>query len=519
VERKVLLGVSMALVIVLLFGYAAPSSLAPSGATIKLNPSVTYQTITGWEATAQAGQIECSLNPQTQKYDPAIYDRYAGTLLDQAAADGINRVRVEVKSGFENPVDYFGRFVAGEISLNDWMGHGYEIINDNGNPSVIDAAGFQFSELDHTMDKIVVPLRKRLQARGEQLYLNLNYVDFRDSTFEHKTAPQEYAEFVLASVQHIRSKYGFTPDAWEVILEPDTNARWSAAQIGAALAAAGDRLKAAGIRLDFIAPSTTSAANASAYFDEIARVPGALDYLTVLSYHRYTGVSTTALQDIADRAVRNGLDTAMLEHMGSSYVDLHEDLRLGRNSAWQQFTLAYCTNDNGAQYYVIGQADPTHPTVTQSASLKYLRQYFKFIRKGAVRIDAAPTSGTALDPLAFVNPGGFYTVVVKASAASSFAIEGLPAGRYGITYTTEARSNVGVPDVDVAAGGLLNTAIPAAGVITIYGHSGPPVVKPPPLRSTPGIKGSFLPVVELARSAAADAPTDATPAPADKGTP
>ena len=47
----------------------------------------------------------------------------------------------------------------------------------------------------------------------------------------------------------------------------------------------------------------------------------------------------------------------MLEHIESDYHDLHEDLRLGQNSSWQQFTLAYCVSDNGAQYYYYGYTE------------------------------------------------------------------------------------------------------------------------------------------------------------------
>ena len=50
------------------------------------------------------------------------------------------------------------------------------------------------------------------------------------------------------------------------------------------------------------------------------------------------------MQAIASRAVQYGIDTSMLEHIGSGYQDLHKDLTLGRNSAWQQYTLAFRTS-------------------------------------------------------------------------------------------------------------------------------------------------------------------------------
>ena len=75
---------------------AAPMEQTLS-ASINLNPSITYQTISGWEATAQAGAMDCQ-----------SFDQYSDVLFDHAVNDlGINRVRLEVRSGIENPVDYF----------------------------------------------------------------------------------------------------------------------------------------------------------------------------------------------------------------------------------------------------------------------------------------------------------------------------------------------------------------------------------------------------------------------------
>ena len=62
-------------------------------------------------------------------------------------------------------------------------------------------------------------------------------------------------------------------------------------------------------------------------------VPGALEHLTMFSYHRYAS-DLGVLQQIADRAVLHGLDTGMLEWWfgNATYEVLHEDLTIGRNS-------------------------------------------------------------------------------------------------------------------------------------------------------------------------------------------
>lgn len=417
----------------------------------------------GWEAVAQAGQL-----------DSPAWNNYKNALLDSAVNDlGLNRIRLEIISGSENPTDYFAQWRAGQITFSQYAAKAYEIINDDGSPNTINPNGFKWSQVDASIDTVVIPLRQLLQARGERLWVNLNYVDFGSSTFEHKNNPAEYAEFVLATYQHMQSKYGFVPDSWEVILEPDTgNAGWSATQVAQAIKAAGDRLTANGFTPNFTAPSTTDASRAPAYIDQIAATPGAMQYVGEFSYHRYTGVTLPNIQSIADRAVTYNKQAAMLEWVGADYPTLHEDLKIGRNSSWQQFALAGLASwgpDTGGAYYVVDDSNVSAPQIIMGSRTKYFRQYFKFIRSGAQRIDA--TTGNAnIDPLAFINTNGKYVVVVKSIAATSFNIQGLPAGTYGIKYTIGGQYDTNLPDATISAGQLITTNIPGSGVITIYGR-------------------------------------------------
>lgn len=441
----------------------ACASTVPQQAIITLNPAVTYQTILGWEATAQAGQVELK----------NIFPKYKDALFDSTVNDlGINRLRLEIQNGAENPVDYFTPYYRGQITRSEWKKHWYEIINDNDDPNVINPAGFQFAAFDYTIDMVVAPIRQRLESRGEKLYINLNYVDFGPSAFEHKNYPEEYAEFMLATFLHLRDKYGWTPDAIEMVLESD-NAGWSGTQLGQAIVATGDRLKAYGFHPAFIAPSTASMAVAIPFFDQIVQVPRATQYITELSYHRYGGVSEANLQAIGNRAVQHGIQTAHLELIGANYLDLHKDLTLGRNSSWAEYTLAWVAStstDDGGKYYMIDDRNPDQPVVQIGSRAKYLRQYFKYVRRGAVRIQAT-SDNREFDPVAFVNADCKQTVIVKAESGGDFSIKGLPAGVYGVKYTTSDRYDVDNPAVTISAGQSLQTSIPEQGVITIYAKS------------------------------------------------
>jgi hypothetical protein len=99
---------------------------------------------------------------------------------------------------------------------------------------------------------------------------------------------------------------------------------------------------------------------------------------------------------------------------------------------------------------------------------KFLRQYFKFIRAGAIRIEAS-SQDPPFDPLAFINKDGKYVVVLKAAKGGSFSIEGLPPGKYGIKYTTHDEYDKARSDTTLQKDKELKTSIPDRGIITIYG--------------------------------------------------
>ncbi|MGH7447805.1 MAG: hypothetical protein ACRELT_09620, partial [Longimicrobiales bacterium] len=348
--------------------------------------------------------------------------------------------------------------------MQRWRCHRWLTVNDNDDPAVINWDGFQFHQLDEAIETVVLPMRERLEARGERLYVNLTYDSFVHQCpgvqYIHDDIA-EYAEFALATFLHIQEKYGFVPDAWEVILEPD-NSDWKGPAIGQALVATGDLLRAHGFTPEFIAPSSANTQRAIRDFDEMIEVPRVREYLTEFAYHRYGGVTDARLRQIGERGNRYGIRTSMLEHMGSGHESLHADLALANVSAWQQFALAYRTDDNGAQYIVIDDSG-----VGMGDRTRYLQQYFRFIREGAVRI-AAVSSSVRVAPLAFVDPGGGTVVVVKTDGKSELRVEGLPAGVYGVTYTTQSETAVDAGDVTVGPDGVLSADIPRQGVITIH---------------------------------------------------
>ncbi len=408
--------------VLFLFGIPLIHVLSDRSAIITLDPSTTYQTIIGWEAVAQAGQRDC---PAFQSYKDELFAAAVNDL-------GINRLRVAIR------------------------------------PMGGDSLKFNLSGLDFDIENVVLPMRQLVQAKGEHLFVNINFLG--PSGFTSQPDMSAYAEQVLETYNHIKEKYGFYPDAWEIALEPGVvSPGWGGRQIDDALIRTDKLLIENGIPDPYlIAPSSPCGPEkALTAFDEMLKANnGALPTgLDEFAYHRYCQTNDQELEQIGSLRTQYGIKTAMLEHGGADYKELHADLALANVSAWQQFALAYCTKDDGYQYYPI-QGD----TFSLGERTKFLRQYFKFIHQGAVRIQSS-SDAPGFDPLAFINPKEDYVVVVKANQGGSFVIQGLPAGSYGIKYTTVRKFDIDLPDVVLTAGQDLTADIPDEGVITIFARS------------------------------------------------
>jgi O-glycosyl hydrolase len=468
--KKALMAVSFLIASLGIALYATRLPAEPD-ATITVNPAETHQTMRGWEVTARAWEMNKKLN----RFD-ATWELYRDEIMDRMVNElGINRIRIAVKSGFENPVDYWALFRDGKISYREYGKHFYEKINDNDDPFVANPDGFHFSALDYTVEQMLLPMRKRLEANGERLFVNLIYIDFGGplkSAMSHAQNPEEYAELIVRAFEHLKRRHGITPDALEITLEPENTDHWRGRQIGEAMVAAAKRLRQAGFNPQMIAPSTTAASATPRYFDELARVPGAVELLSELAYHRYRDASPNEiLPEIVKRARKHGVETAMLEHVGGDVTELHADLTLGNASAWQQWGIAtergVRETDRGAYYYFRDAVAREGAGIKMAERTRGLAQYFRYVRAGAVRLSATANRSDVL-PVAFRNRDGGIVVVAQAKQAGNITVLGLPAGTYAARYTTELETARELPASAVPAGGPLVGHLPAPGIITFF---------------------------------------------------
>jgi hypothetical protein len=455
------------LLIFCLFGVFKGATSSPSQILITLDPAIRHQKITGWEYVDGI-----SGGPNSLTYPPFLqkFNRYKNSLYDQAADLGLNRVKFNFSGGIEgSEYDvYWAKYLAGQIVFEATYKHVTNVVSSNPDPNVLDLKGFQFASSDWQINNMILPMKQRVEAKGEKFYFIGCYNGFWIPTGNLHDDPAFYARFVLAVFEHMKQTFGFVPDIWEMMNEPENVADWqSGARIGPAMVKTAAVLAAHGYHPKFAAPSPSYLSDALPYFDKINSVSGATSLLSEFTYHYYTGWNVSRLQQIGALGLQYGFDTGMNESAGMNYI--HHDLKYANNSFWMMGGLADVNYEpNNAAYFVVD----SNNNVTPESNTLIFRQYFHYIRPGAVRIDAN-SQNTNFDPVAFINANGSYVVVVKAaSAGNNITVSNLPTGTYGITDSLGGRH----ADYSVTKG-TLSTQISGAGYLTIFGTSAP---TPPP---------------------------------------
>ena len=425
------------------------------------------QTLAGWEVTLRFWEFDKANN----RYDSswlASRDAIVTKLIEDA---GITRVRVEVRSGVENPVDYWTPFVAGQLSYTAGKEHWYEKINDNSNPAIANASGFQWASFDYYIENFVLQMRTRMAARNQTLSINLCFVDFSrplKGNLSHSGSPDEYAEFMTLAAMRLRDKYGITPDAIEIILEPENGDGWSGQAIGRAIVATKTRLAAAGFGPRFIAPSASAAASTLGFLDGIGSVSGAAEALNVVSYHRYDGASADqSLAAIRQRAVTLGAETAMLEYVDASVQNFFKDMEFGGASAWQSYAVA--TKASSADSLGNGDIMWRDPAGTLALTPQFSRiaAVQRVIRPGARAYPVASLLGTDMS-LDFQNPDGSEVIAIFSASGSTVEIAGAGHTAYNVTFAGPGGAPFTTSSETANGSGLLYVTIPAGTVAVLH---------------------------------------------------
>jgi hypothetical protein len=155
----------------------------------------------------------------------------------------------------------------------------------------------------------------------------------------------------------------------------------------------------------------------------------------------------------------------MLEYSRRSERELMEDLLYADVSAWSRFSLAGPSGgpEAGGQYFYV---DTAAATFKYRSSTWPLRQFFKYVRPGAVRIQAG-SSDPAVTAVAFRRPQGGFVVVANTSGQTELSVTGLPAGSYAITWADREGAK---PDSMVRTSGsdtALTVTVPGKATVTV----------------------------------------------------
>ncbi len=426
---------------------------------LTLDTGTTYQTWEGWGGTAGIVGVpfeEWIADPTGETYDRCGVNadlpvKYLARLQDDLVFDvGLNRFRLEV-------------------------GPQVEIENDNDDPQVTDAGRYRWLWQDHVIETHLLPLRERVEARGDRMVLYVSY-DLRSSLTEpFLLEPDEYAEMAEAFVRHTREKYGLEPDYWSVINEPG-NHRPGDPQLCAELTAAvGRRLARAGFGTKMSGPECVHLRQVPDYVRAMRQTPGALEHFRQLTYHLYWG----GADDVEGRrAVRGwaaelGVTVAQTEWMEQQDMDVARHILLCLTEAhvvaWERYGLS--------GFYTAGWRAMTDPEsdaleVERNSTAWHVRQFSHWIRPGAIRV-RVDSSDPSVRPVAFLSPAGQAVVVVlnTGDGAAAVSLAGLPAGRCEATCTAKGAGMFGaaLPATRAGSDGRLAMELPAQSVTTVAG--------------------------------------------------
>ncbi|MFO1241096.1 MAG: hypothetical protein U1E64_12160 [Sphingomonadaceae bacterium] len=422
------------------FGTNGPGKIS---SRIAIDQSQVGQTYTGVEVTPRFWEFD----KDNDRYDGSWLQsrqEIAKMLVEDA---GVKRVRVELRSGVENPVDYFAPFLTSKLGYKGSWNHYYEKINDNEDPNVANPAGFQWTSFDYYVENFVIPLRNRLAARNEKLFVNLCFVDFdwtpRKGNVSFAASPEEYAEIVTLAATRLRDKYGIPIDSLEVVLEPNNGAGWTGQAIGKAILAAKARLATVGLHPLIVAPSASSASFTVNYLQDIAKVPGAAAAINTVSYHRYDGDKSAdaALPAIRSAAAQLQADTAMLEWIPATVETFFKDMAFGGTSAWAAY---------GAAQKADSPADTRGGAIVwrdQSGNLALTPKWMRIsavtreLKVGAKAYFASTQLGKDM-PLVFHNPDGSEIIAVFSPNGSVAEISGAADALYRVVIVNSQSAEV-----------------------------------------------------------------------------
>jgi hypothetical protein len=193
-------------------------------------------------------------------------------------------------------------------------------------------------------------------------------------------------------------------------------------------------------------------------------------YIGLLNWHLY-GTNDPYRSQIRDFGMARGIPTAQTEFPAHVY-NLADDLTLGGVSYWTRYHIADrgpgAASTSSGSYFVMN-LDGT--SFGRNDEYWKVRQFMRYVRPGAVRVDAASTN-PAIRAYAFTRGSGQVVVMLNSRPETApVRVQGLRPDRYAVSQTNGVTYNeLGVRAVD--SSGALDVSMPGHSVVTVYRHPG-----------------------------------------------
>ena len=430
---------------------------------LTVNPDSRYQTIEGWGANLEAPGIpvdEWLKEPTPENYDKldvkdSVPDELKAKIMDNTVSElGLNRFRLEI-------------------------GPQVEMRNDNDDPLKTDFKAFRFKWQDANIGKWLLPIKQRIERRGEKMVLYISYDLDSSLTPEWLLQPDEYAEMAVTTLKYFKETYNMEPDYWTVLNEPGNQRPGNPKLVAQLIARTGTRIREEGFKTRMSGPEVVTPRQITDYMKALNDTPGALAQIGQLTYHLYWDpMNIIHRNEIRNWGQKLGITTAQTEWLGGKGLNVAEvlylDLVEANTSSWEQYGLCWTANRyntaGGGDYFVL---EPDYSAYYMNINAWYLRQFMKYIRPGDVRISISSTD-PKIKPVAFTKPDGRQTVVVINSSrdAKDINIKDLSPGSYEVILTDSRNKGEVLPQKVVAASESLTFQMPARSVVTFYDTGG-----------------------------------------------
>ena len=469
--------------------------------------ALTYSPVPGatGEATITLTASASGSDPLTRSFEITVEDLEASTATD---------VLIDLSTTYQE-IDGFGAFMgSGEVSpdtvislaedigmsmarfglIGGREGVGFEDVNDNSDPHILNLDGFNPDVISISNMQRVAPFVDKfiLTVWSPAGWMKFNKWEngVEGYSTDNKLDPryyEEYAEEILAYIKIVKRETG--KDIYGIGLqnEPQFNEPYPSCQVSPAefrdiIKVVGPRLEAEGygdVKL-FWAEALPAQNAIDDYISAVKNDPVAEKYADIVAIHNYDsdgisvgGAGCNYWRNIYDWAQEGNYQykTWMTETSGHQdnwngamtlAGNIFNALNCGQASAWVFWS--FSVSSGSAEFGLV---------VSNRPSSRYYvsKQYYKFIRPGAVRVEA---SSEAIPVLAFNDEQNETVSVIlfnNTGEAQSLEIsgEGLPS-RWDV-YTTSESRNCELQG-QVGPDGLV--LIPPSSVVTLHGDNSNP---------------------------------------------